>query len=292
MKTRWIALVAALALSCSACNMNGNEPMRPNVKQNQGERNVKIRTAEQPRKLKNTKPTPDLAGGKEKQNRKPQPVMTLEQLRKKYPTFFLFNGPAGKRQVALTFDDAPDAKFTPQVLDMLKKYNVKATFFVVGNRAEAHPEIVKRIIREGHAIGNHSYNHANLPKLADANFRDQVLRTEKILKGITGSSAKMIRPPYGNISENQIKWLASQKFRIVNWNIDSLDWKGLNAEQVSTNILTHIKPGAIILQHSAGGHGEDLTGTVQSLPKVIQKLRSDGVRLVTIPQMFNLPVNE
>src|SRR5690606_30613850 len=141
--------------------------------------------------------------------REPHPL-TLSDLHRKYPSTFIFSGSPDKREVALSFDDAPDEVYTEQVLDVLKKYNVKATFFIVGNRAEAHPELVKRMVREGYGIGNHSYNHANLPKLSDANFRSQIIRTQQILKDLAGYAPQFVRPPYGNISEEQIKWLHSQ----------------------------------------------------------------------------------
>lgn len=231
--------------------------------------------------------TPELRDGPEKRIREPHPL-TLSDLRAKYKSTFLLNGPSSKREIALTFDDAPDDHFTPLVLDALKQAGVRATFFVVGNRVQAHPEIVERMVKEGHIIGNHSWNHPNLPKLSDAEFRNQILRTDKVIQAITGYLPTFMRPPYGNISENQIHWLASQHKVIVNWDVDSLDWKGLDAEQVKTNVLAHVHPGAIILQHSAGGKGEDLTGTVQALPDIIKKLRSDGVKLVTVPELLDL----
>lgn len=231
--------------------------------------------------------TPNLTSGTEKSIRDPQPL-TLTELHEKYRSTFVFNGPSAGRQVSLTFDDVPDTQFTPQILDILKKYNVKATFFVVGNRAEAHPELVKRIVQEGHAIGNHSYSHPNLPKVSDARFHDEVLRTEKILHQLTGYSTSIFRPPYGNINEAQIQWLAGQRMNIINWNVDSLDWEGLNAKQVLSNVMSHVGPGSIILQHGAGGTGENLTGTVQALPVIIERLQAKGIRLVTIPELLGL----
>lgn len=231
--------------------------------------------------------TPDLAGGSEKNHRIPQPL-SLADLRQKYKTNFILSGSPEKREIALTFDDAPDAQFTPKILDTLKKENVKATFFIVGNRAEKHPDMVRRILQEGHAIGNHSYNHANFNKLSDAAFREQILRTDQILEQFMGYRPSIVRPPYGNVTENQIKWLISQGKKIINWNVDSLDWKGLNAEQVSTNILSAIQPGSIVLQHAGGGKGEDLTGTVEAIPEIVKKLRADGVKFVTIPELLDL----
>jgi len=232
--------------------------------------------------------TPDLLDGPEQDVRDPKPL-SLADLKEKYRTTFLLNGPSNKREIALTFDDAPDSNFTPQILDVLKQEGVRATFFLVGNRIEAHPDMVRRIIEEGHIIGNHSYNHANLPKLTDAEFRDQIKRTDELIHEFTGYIPSYVRPPYGNISEEQIKWLASQHRKIVNWNVDSLDWKELNAEQVEANVLADIRPGSIVLQHAGGGTGADLSGTVLALPSIINKLRNEGIKFVTIPELLDLP---
>jgi|GEM_PF-229621 len=232
--------------------------------------------------------TPDLADGPEAKLREPKP-MTLADLRKKYPSTFVLQGSGDKREVALTFDDAPDDVFTPMVLDVLKREGVKATFFCVGNRIEKHPDVMRRIVAEGHVVGNHSYSHANLPKLSDEKFREEIRKTDRLIRQFTGYTPSFVRAPYGNISEEQIKWLASQKRKIVGWNVDSLDWKSLSREEVATNILAHVKPGAIILQHSAGGTGEDLTGTVEALPEVIGKLRADGVEFVTVARLLGIP---
>lgn len=232
--------------------------------------------------------TPMLAGGPEEPLREPKP-MTLSDLRKKYPSTFVFSGSGDQREVALTFDDAPDDIFTPLVLDALKQEGVKATFFCVGNRIEAHPDVMRRIVAEGHIVGNHSYSHPNLPKLSDEKFRAEIQKTDKLIKQYTGYTPSFVRPPYGNISEEQIKWLASQKRRIVNWNVDSLDWKNLTRDQVTVNVLADVQPGSIILQHSGGGIGQDLTGTVEALPEIVAKLKADGVRFVTVPHMLGIP---
>jgi peptidoglycan/xylan/chitin deacetylase (PgdA/CDA1 family) len=269
----------------------GGEQVHPNQQAGHqgGQANVRQQAAgqQQPVKAHNGKAsaTPDLQGGQERNVRAPHP-MSLADLHAKYPSTFILNGSSAQREVALTFDDAPDAVFTPQVLDALRKAGVKATFFVIGNRAEAHPDIMKRMVREGHAVGNHSYSHANLPKLSDRTFREEVSRTDKILRGFTGSTPTLIRPPYGNTNETQINWLHSQHKKIVGWNVDSLDWKGLSVKQVSTNVLAHVKPGSIILQHAAGGTGEDLSGTVKAIPEIVAKLKQDGVRFVTVPDLL------
>ncbi|MDO3681097.1 polysaccharide deacetylase family protein [Paenibacillus ehimensis] len=214
--------------------------------------------------------------------------LSLSQLVRKYPELLLLRGSAASGQVALTFDDAPDTTFTPQVLDVLKKHQVRATFFLVGAQAEKHPEMVKRIVREGHVIGNHSYSHKLFTKLSDDLFQSQVLQTQQALKRLIGYSPRLLRPPYGEISESQLLWASEHGYRIVNWNVDSLDWKQLGPEKVTSNILTNVKPGSIILQHSGGGPGQDLNGTVKALPTVIQTLKSRNLKIVTLPELLRV----
>ncbi|MCM3783831.1 polysaccharide deacetylase family protein [Neobacillus mesonae] len=212
---------------------------------------------------------------------------TLGQLRKKYSSYFLTNGPSVKK-IALTFDDVPDPRFTPQVLDILKKYGVKATFFVNGHRIDKFPDLFKRIYNEGHAIGNHSYSHPNFNRLTLGEFVSEIQRTEQAVSRITGFIPKLIRPPYGEITEEQLKWAVEHDYRIVNWNVDSLDWKGISKNEVVQNIMSQITPGAIILQHAGGGVGSDLTGTIEALPEIITKLRSEGYEFVTVPELLGV----
>jgi polysaccharide deacetylase family sporulation protein PdaB len=216
--------------------------------------------------------------------------LTLAQLRSKYPLFFRLRGSNQTNKIALTFDDGPDHKYTPQILDILRKHHVKATFFLIGIRAQANPAMVKRIVKEGHAIGNHSYNHANPAKLTEAQFEKQIANTQVILSKLIGYEPKLIRTPYGAIQENQLRWAAKNGFVVVNWDIDSLDWKELNSTQVLANVLGNIHRGSIILQHSAGGVNQDLSGTVQALPIIIEKLKKQGFDLVTVPELLHLPL--
>ncbi|MFP4976209.1 polysaccharide deacetylase family protein [Paenibacillus sp. CN-4] len=212
----------------------------------------------------------------------------LSQLIHKYPDTFLVRGPAVKR-AALTFDDVPDPRFTPHLLDVLKQQKVKATFFVVGSRARKHPAIVQRIVREGHIIGNHSYSHPRFGKMSVGPFRDQIERTETVLLRQIGYRPLLIRPPYGEITEDQLLWAKRRGYRIVNWNVDSSDWKSLPRRKVALNILSAAGRGSIILQHGGGGRGSDLNGSIDALPEVIASLRSRGYQLVTVPELLGLP---
>ena len=128
-----------------------------------------------------------------------QKKLTLSQLVVKYPDTFKVRGPAQEKKVALTFDDGPDTRFTPKVLDALKASQVKQPFSYLRSQANAHPDIIRRIVKEGHVIGNHSYSHANLPKLTVDKFQSQIMSTESVLQGLIGYAPKLIRPPYGAI---------------------------------------------------------------------------------------------
>ncbi|AWB44820.1 polysaccharide deacetylase family protein [Paenibacillus sp. CAA11] len=214
--------------------------------------------------------------------------LSLGELRRKYKQTFKFKGPHVK-QVALTFDDVPDPRFTPQVLQVLRSKGVKATFFIVGNRAVKHPDLVRQINNEGHALGNHSYSHPVLKKMKLEQFMQEILKTEDIIYRLTGKRPKIIRPPYGEVNEEEVKWAKDHHYMIVNWNVDSLDWKGLDQEKVKKNVLSEVGPGAIVLQHAGGGTGSDLTGTIKALPQIIDQLRSEGYTFVTVPELLGIP---
>lgn len=215
----------------------------------------------------------------------------LEQLVQKYPETFRIQGPRLK-QIALTFDDVPDIRFTPDVLDILKSKGVKATFFAIGSSALMYPKIMARIHKEGHAVGNHSYNHPLFAKLSLQQFQRQISRTNRILHSIIGVKPHLIRPPYGFINERQLRWARDHHYKVINWNVDSLDWKGLGKEEIRRNVLSQIAPGAIVLMHAGGGKGSSLTGTVQALPRLIDTIRDRGYQLVTLPQMMRSPLGK
>lgn len=232
--------------------------------------------------------TPEHAGGQERAEERPTKAHVVD-LSALFPNDLYLKGSStqGKR-VALTFDDAPDTRFTPQVLDMLKSLEVKATFFVVGQRVDAHPWFMKRIFREGHAYGNHTYNHANLTKLTPAQVRREVQACERAIARVTGHRTRLFRPPYGALTPATVRELVSMGYKIIYWNVDSLDWMGLSGPQVTANILSHTGPGDIILQHGAGGKGENLSGSVASIPYVVETLRKQEYEFVTIPQLLGI----
>jgi peptidoglycan/xylan/chitin deacetylase (PgdA/CDA1 family) len=213
-------------------------------------------------------------------------VYSLTELRQKYADSFIFRGSSAKHQIALTFDDAPDTLYTPQVLDILKKHNVKATFFVIGKLAEKHPDIVKRIAREGHVLGNHTYNHPQLKKLTMDKFIEDIEKSEAALSPLAGYTPRLIRPPYGAVTDEELAWLKDEGYLTVNWNVDPEDWRGVSGEQVLKRSIEAAKPGAIILMHCATGPDGSLQGTIDALPELISGLRAKGYELVTLAQLL------
>lgn len=188
----------------------------------------------------------------------------------------------GKKVIYLTFDDGPDAENTPIVLDILNKNNIKATFFVVGTAIEKNPEILKRIYNEGHAIGNHSYNHIYRELYQSVtSYTEQLHHNEEIIKGVLNLRPHISRSPGGSVGHfTRAYWdaLKNQGYMEVGWNISAGDASSATAEQILNNIISQTEKNdflwshAILLMHDARGHGE----TVKALPNIIKYYKEHG----------------
>jgi polysaccharide deacetylase family sporulation protein PdaB len=200
-----------------------------------------------------------------------------------------YAGPEQEKQVALTFDDGPDNHFTIQILDILKKNNVKATFFIVGEKAKAHPEVVKRIVNEGHVIGNHSWDHSDFPKISTDEVKQEISKTQDELYTIVGFRPTLFRPPYGALNSSEINTIASMGLSIIDWSVDTKDWAGTPTQQIIGYVKKELKPGGIILQHCAVGKKENLSNTVNALEQMIPLLKNEGYDFVTVPTLLSLP---
>lgn len=221
--------------------------------------------------------------------KKQEQGMSWVRFKQAFPGKFVTNGPRNDKRVSLTFDDAPDPRFTPQILEILREKHVRATFFVVGFRAEEHAGLIQRIHNEGHEIGNHSYNHPNYARLSAESFHRQIIKTDNILRRLTGYSSRFIRPPYGELLPSQMKWLSSQGYTVVNWDVDSVDWRNSSSSRVLDNIRSTLRPGSIILQHAGGGNGQDLSGTIAALPALIEELEEQGYVIVPLSELLGQP---
>lgn len=231
---------------------------------------------------------PELAGGPEQEVREPHPVSN-DQLQKMYPNVLYLRGSEDQNKVALTFDDGPDMRFTPLILDVLDQHDVKATFFMMGSRAKEHEEIVRRAHEEGHVIGNHTYWHPNLPKEELDRLDWEVRETEKVIENIVGYKPRLFRSPYGALNEEMVETLENLGNTIIGWDVDSLDWKQMGDEVISDNVLSNVRPGSIILMHDGGDWTMNLMGTVNSLDRIITKLKEDQIEFVTVPELLDIP---
>ncbi|WP_293964581.1 peptidoglycan-N-acetylglucosamine deacetylase PgdA [Streptococcus sp.] len=183
-----------------------------------------------------------------------------------------------RKVVALTFDDGPNPATTNQALDTLSKYGIKATFFVLGKNVSGNEEILKRMKADGHVIGNHSWSHPILSQLSLDEAKKQITDTEDVLTKVLGSSSKLMRPPYGAITDDIRN---SLDLIFIMWDVDSLDWKNKNEASILTEIQREVKNGSIILMHDI--HAE----TVHALPKVIDYLKGQGYDFVTVPDLLD-----
>ncbi|WP_270812560.1 LysM peptidoglycan-binding domain-containing protein [Exiguobacterium sp. CinTr1] len=186
--------------------------------------------------------------------------------------------------VALTFDDGADGANTNKILDILAKNNVKATFFLTGSGANNHPQYIKNIAAKGHQLGNHSYTHPDFTKLTATQMKSELDRTEALIKSLTGKTTKPIfRAPFGAMNSTVLSGVGASGYGYtIQWNIDTVDWKGLTASQINTKVQTNIKPGSIVLMHTGAG----APGTPLALPTMISQLKAKGYKFVTISQLL------
>jgi peptidoglycan/xylan/chitin deacetylase (PgdA/CDA1 family) len=185
--------------------------------------------------------------------------------------------------IAMTFDDGPSAENTPRLLEILKQRNIKATFFLIGQNVAANPDIVRRILADGHEIGNHTWTHPQLSKLSDDKVTSEIAKTQEAIKDASGYTPTLLRPPYGAITPRQREWIASQLgLNVIIWSVDPFDWKRPGSAVITQRILSQVRPGAIILSHDI--HKQ----TVDAMPATFDGLIAKGYKFVTVSQLIAL----
>ena len=206
-----------------------------------------------------------------------------------FPTLY-HQGAGGEHQVAITFDDGPDPRWTPKILDILKAANVKAAFFLVGVNAEHYPGLVRRIVDEGHEIGNHTYYHPNLALCWPEHVRLELNATQLLLESITGRATTLFRPPYAaDTSPSQLSELTPLQiaqdlnYLVVLENIDPQDWAKPGADIILQRVKQQRRDGSIILLHDAGG---DRSQTVEALPRILDWLHTRGDTVVSLSTLL------
>ena len=185
-----------------------------------------------------------------------------------------------KKYVALTFDDGPHPTRTKKLLNILDDYKVKATFFMIGKNANANPGLVKEVSNRGHEVTNHSYNHPNLANLSYDNIMKELTSTDQAIINSSVQKPKLVRPPYGSFNDNVKKAIKNNGQTMVNWSVDTLDWKHRNTPSIMSYVKQQVHPGAIILMHDIH------ETTVDAVPSVIEYLKSQGYEFVTVSDIL------
>ncbi|MBN3522946.1 polysaccharide deacetylase family protein [Paenibacillus apiarius] len=192
---------------------------------------------------------------------------------------------AGKR-IALTFDDGPDPKNTPKILELLKQYDAKATFFLVGRRVEKHPQLVKHTVSEGHEIGNHSYHHKYLRRgTSPAVIKDEIIRAHRVIEEVSGIEPRLYRPPGGYYNENLVKVAQANDYRVVmwSWHQDTKDWSSPGVHRIVNKVLDHARNGDIVLMHDFNDRSSQ---TVEALKEILPELKKRGYSFVTVSELM------
>lgn len=184
----------------------------------------------------------------------------------------------GDKVFALTFDDGPWPVYTRQILRILKENDVKATFYMVGEVVTDYPELAREVVHQGHALGNHSWNHPARPRDAVR----QVQRTNAAIKRATGFSPTTFRPPYGIVA-SMAREAQREGLPVLIWTSDSTDWRRPGSSRIASNVLRQASEGGVALMHDGGGNREQ---TVMALPTIIAELKSRGYKLVTVPELL------
>lgn len=203
---------------------------------------------------------------------------------KQYPNAAFVNGDINKKNVALTFDDGPDGKITPKILDILKQNNVKGNFFFIGENVSNFPGVARRADKEGNLILNHSYDHPDFKQKNNEEIKNQILKTENIIYKTIGKKPAIIRPPYGDVDERVVSSILEAGDKITIWSIDTLDWSQKEKDNIVKNVLDNLRPGDIVLMHSNG----DKKATAEALPSMIKGIKEKGYEIVTLDKMLNI----
>lgn len=213
----------------------------------------------------------------------------------------IVGSPTPRRIVALTFDDGPNPDSTPQILEVLAQFKVKATFFLLGRNVAAHPEIVRRVVQAGHAIGNHTFTHPRLVGCGALAVARELIQCRQAIRQAVGLAPKLMRPPFGAQDVTAFLTARLLGYTAVNWTASGDDWKGDPAPQVAERVLADARPGCIILLHDgweppAGQiklrpeqeRLQDRMPTLQALSSIIEHLQGEGYEFVTVPEMLRM----
>ncbi|MDI6601805.1 MAG: polysaccharide deacetylase family sporulation protein PdaB [Thermoanaerobacteraceae bacterium] len=192
----------------------------------------------------------------------------------------IYNVDTKEKKAAVTFDASWGAENTIKILDILDQYDAKATFFLVGIWVDDYPDLVKEISKRGHEIGNHSTTHPHMNNLSEAEIEKELTTTTEKIRKLTGKDVKVFRPPFGEYNNRVVLTARRLGYHVIQWDVDSLDWKGLSADAMANRILPKVKEGSIILFHNDGEH------TPEVLPTVLGELKNKGYGFVRVSDLI------
>jgi polysaccharide deacetylase family sporulation protein PdaB len=187
-------------------------------------------------------------------------------------------------KIALTFDDGPHPYRTNEILDLLERYHIRATFFVVGENVSYYPEPFKRTIALGHEIGNHTYHHKTLSETCEETVMEEIRQTDEIIFKTAGYRPKLFRPPEGAYGECALKAAQSMNLRMILWTVDTRDWERPPAQTIVENVMKNVKGGSILLFHD---YMHKSAHTMEALEIIIPKLLDKGFEFVTVSELIN-----
>ena len=196
--------------------------------------------------------------------------------------------PRGSKQIALTFDDGPNDPHTLHLLDILAKHKVLATFFVIGRYVRQRPDIVTEIAKQGHVIGNHTFNHPRLIFRFDSRIRKEILQCREAISDAIGEHSSLFRPPFGGRRPGVFRIVRQLGLEPVMWNVTGYDWNPPSADFIEQKVTSKIRGGDVVLLHDGGhaGFGADRSKTVEAVDRLIGRHSADGHQFVTIPEMM------
>jgi len=187
-------------------------------------------------------------------------------------------------KIAITFDDGPHSKYTPEILDILDEYGVKATFFVVGSCVGENPELVRLAASKGHEIANHTFSHADLKASPAGVISNEIMKTENAVYEVTEMRTKLLRPPEGKLSR-EVKTISERlEYKIVLWTVDTRDWAHTSADVIYKNVIGSVKSGDIVLFHD---YVVGESHTAEALRRLIPELLRSGYSFVTVSELIN-----
>ena len=203
----------------------------------------------------------------------------------------VYRARTSRKIVALTFDDGPSPVWTSQILEELKKADVKATFFMVGHHVQKYPDVARRVEREGHGIGNHGYAHSVILYYTPAEIEEEVKYTEHVIREITGKTTRIFRPPKAWLRDSTKDKIRSLGYEVVLWSLNSKDWVGFPSRWIVRYLAARVRGGDILLFRDSGNifarEGGDRSQTVRAVALLIKILREKGFSFVTVEELLH-----